>query len=213
MTALLELESFGVQRSGTTVVHDISLSLAPGESLAVLGDNGAGKSSLLAGIMGLAASSGILRLDGTDASRLPTHRRVKLGMGYCPDDRGMFAGLTARETLAAACRDADRSAAVAQTLALFPELERRADAPSWQLSGGEQQMLSLLRALIGRPKVLLLDEPSLGLAPALRERLARLLADVVAQGVSLLLVEQDVGFAQSLCSRSIFLARGQMRGE
>ena len=206
----LELDGFSVARGGVTVVHDISLTLAMGQSLAVLGDNGAGKSSLLAGIMGLAPSQGGIHLFGNDVARAPTHRRVAQGLGYCPDNRGLFPGLTARETLAAACRDpADRGAAISAWLGRFPELERRADAPSWQLSGGEQQMLSLARALIGRPRLLLLDEPSLGLAPALRERLVELLAAMGGQDLSLLLVEQDADFAQSLCASSIFLHRGR----
>jgi len=161
--------------------------------------------------MGLAPASGMLRIDGRDAVQLATHRRARAGLGYCPEDRGLFPGLTARETLAAACRPgADRRAAVSQCLAPFPELAGRADAPSWQLSGGEQQMLSLARALIGQPRLLLLDEPSLGLAPGLRQRLAELLAALIRSGISMLLVEQDLDFAQSLCSHSILLRRGRI---
>lgn len=211
MSALLELENFSVLRGDAVVVRDVSLGIAPGEAVAVLGDNGAGKSSLLAGIMGLAASSGGLTLNGEDIASWATYRRVRAGLGYCPDHRGLFPGLTAREVLLAACPDtAGRAQAVEQALLTFPELQRRAQAPSWQLSGGEQQMLSLLRALVGRPRLLLLDEPSLGLAPALRERLAGLLADTIAKGIALVVVEQDAGFAQSLCRRSIFLDRGRL---
>jgi len=211
MSALLELEKFSVTRGDAVVVREISLSVAPGEALAVLGDNGAGKSSLLAGIMGLAPSSGAIRLNGTDIASWPTHRRVRAGLGYCPDHRGLFPGLTGREVLLAACPGpTSRADAVELALRTFPELQRRAEAPSWQLSGGEQQMLSLLRALIGRPRLLLLDEPSLGLAPGLRERLAGLLADTVTRGIALVVVEQDAGFAQSLCRRSIFLRQGLM---
>jgi branched-chain amino acid transport system ATP-binding protein len=206
---VLDLNGFSVMRGGVTVVHDLSLSLTPGQSLAVLGDNGAGKSSLLAGIMGLTPSSGSIRLFGDDIGGLPTHRRVTLGLGYCPDHRGLFPALTPRETLMTACPAASqRDQYVSTWLSRFPELERRADAPSWQLSGGEQQMLSLARAMIGQPRLLLLDEPSLGLAPALRERLGGLLATIARDGVSLLLVEQDAHFAESLCSTSIFLDRG-----
>jgi branched-chain amino acid transport system ATP-binding protein len=212
MSALLALENFSVTRGDAVVVRDVSLAIAPGEALAILGDNGAGKSSLLAGIMGLASSSGGLRLEGQDIGSWPTHRRARAGLGYCPDHRGLFPGLSAHEVLLAACpAAAGRADAVGQALQAFPELQRRAEAPSWQLSGGEQQMLSLLRALMGRPRLLLLDEPALGLAPGLRERLAGLLADTLAKGIGLILVEQDAHFAQSLCQRSIFLHRGQLK--
>ncbi len=211
MSALLELQNFSVERGGMVVLRDISLSLAAGEAVAVLGDNGAGKSSLLAGIMGLADSSGELRFDGHDIGRWPAHRRARLGLGYCPDHRGMFPGLSARETLAASCRSAPgRRQQVEQALALFPELKRRADAPSWQLSGGEQQMLALLRTLIGRPKLLLLDEPALGLAPALRLRLTEVLVQAQAAGAALLLADRDEELTRTICSRTIFLERGNL---
>jgi branched-chain amino acid transport system ATP-binding protein len=213
MSALLELDSFTVRRGGVPVVQDVSLRLPPGGSLAVLGDNGAGKTSLLMGIMGLAPASGGLRLAGRDLAYWPTHGRVRAGLGYCPDHRGVFPGLTARETLAAACRHGDRAAAIRRCLALFPELAERVDAPSWQLSGGQQQMLSLARAMIGGPRLLLLDEPSLGLAPPLRARLADMLAILRRQGVALLLVEQDAEFAKSLCQSWISLHRGRLSSD
>jgi branched-chain amino acid transport system ATP-binding protein len=211
MSALLELKNFSVERGGVVVLRDISLSVAPGEAVAVLGDNGAGKSSLLAGIVGLADSSGGLRFDGHEIGRWPVHRRACLGLGYCPDHRGMFPGLSARETLAASCRSAPRRGQqVEQALALFPELKRRADAPSWQLSGGEQQMLALLRTLIGRPKLLLLDEPALGLAPALRLRLTEVLVQAQAAGAALLLADRDEELTRTICSRTIFLECGNL---
>ncbi len=210
MSPLLELQSFTVRRGGVPVVQDISLRLPPGESLAVLGDNGAGKTSLLMGIMGLAPASGGVSLAGRDVTGWLTHDRVRAGLGYCPDHRGLFPGLTARETLEAACRQGDRAAAVRRSLMLFPELAERADAPSWQLSGGQQQMLSLARAMIGAPRLVLLDEPGLGLAPALRARLGEVLGALTCQGVALLLVEQDVEFGKSLCQNSITLHRGRM---
>lgn len=210
MSALLELQSFAVWRGGVPVVQEVSLRMEPGQSLAVLGDNGAGKTSLLMGIMGLAPATGGLRFAGQELGGAPTHRRSLAGLGYCPDHRGMFPGLTARETLEAACRQGDRAAAVRQALTLFPELAERADGPSWQLSGGQQQMLSLARAMIGGPRLLLLDEPGLGLAPALRARLGEVLGALTRQGVALLLVEQDGELGGSLCQSSITLHRGLM---
>ncbi len=208
---LLELDAVSVWRGQTRVLHDISLRVGAGERIALLGDNGAGKSSLLLAIAGHLRTSGRIVLGSREIGSLPAHRRARAGIGFCPEGRRVFAGMTVADTLAVALQDRSPADALEKIYAVFPELARRRDSIAWQLSGGEQQMLALGRALAGGPSLLLIDEPFLGLAPAAAERLQAALEAVTAQGISLLLAEQDADRAQSVCDRSIFLEQGLLR--
>jgi branched-chain amino acid transport system ATP-binding protein len=194
----------------TTVVEDVSLTVAAGETLAIVGRNGVGKSTLLELIVGRALRrSGSVRLGDGDLSRLPVFRRSLAGLGYVPQQREVFASVTVREHLAIASRPGPWT--TARILELFPSLARRLGSLGIQLSGGEQQMLAIARALAGNPSVLLMDEPSEGLAPVVVEQLAAALRAVIADGsLAVLLVEQRVDIALDFSDRCLVMERGRI---
>jgi branched-chain amino acid transport system ATP-binding protein len=197
----------------SAAVLDIDdFTVAAGEIVALLGPNGAGKTTLLETILGFRPSSQAIRLLGQDVTSLPVERRVALGIGYVPERRRLFAGLTVRENLEASSSlpGPQRRQRVDEMLALFPVLAQRPEARAWLLSGGQQQMLALARALMDRPRLLLLDEPTLGLAPlVVADLLARLTA-LAADGTAILLSEQRAGLALGIASRGVVLSRGRM---
>jgi branched-chain amino acid transport system ATP-binding protein len=194
----------------TTVVEDVSLTVAAGETLAIVGRNGVGKSTLLELIVGRALRrSGNVRLGDDDLSRLPVFRRSLAGLGYVPQQREVFASVTVREHLAIAARPGPWT--TARILDLFPSLARRLGSLGNQLSGGEQQMLAIARALAGNPSVLLMDDPSEGLAPVVVEQLATALRAVIADGsLAVLLVEQRVDIALDFSDRCLVMERGRI---
>jgi branched-chain amino acid transport system ATP-binding protein len=187
------------------------LSVEPGEIVAVLGGNGAGKTEMLEGILGLRPLPGVA-LFGQDVSALPVERRAALGIGYVPAGRRVFASLTVRENLEAACSlpAAERSRRVEEIFGLYPMLGERPEARAWLLSGGQQQMLALARALMNRPRLLLLDEPTLGLAPRIVAELFEALRRISAQGGAILLAEQRAALALSVAQRGIVLSQGKI---
>jgi branched-chain amino acid transport system ATP-binding protein len=185
--------------------------VAAGEIVALLGANGAGKTTLMETILGFRASRAI-RLFGEDVTALSVERRVALGMGYVPERRRPFASLTVAENLEASSRlpAAQRRQRVDEILAAFPMLGERPDARAWLLSGGQQQMLALARALMDRPRLLLLDEPTLGLAPVVvADLLARLRASSAA-GTAILISEQRASLALGIATRGVVLSRGRV---
>jgi branched-chain amino acid transport system ATP-binding protein len=185
--------------------------VAAGEIVALLGANGAGKTTLMETILGFRASRAI-RLFGEDVTALSVERRVALGVGYVPERRRPFASLTVAENLGASSRlpVAQRRQRVAEILAAFPMLGERPDARAWLLSGGQQQMLALARALMDRPRLLLLDEPTLGLAPVVvADLLARLRASSAA-GTAILISEQRASLALGIATRGVVLSRGRV---
>lgn len=213
MTARLALEGLSVVRSGTVVVEPLSLSLDVGEVVALLGANGAGKSSLIEALTGhLPIAAGSLRLDGRELTGRSLEARARAGIAWCPEGRRLFPGLTVEETLdvAAAGARAARAAAIERMFALFPPLAERRGARAWQLSGGEQQMLAIARAVIATPSVLLLDEPSLGLAPTVLDAVFDSVHRLAASGTSVLLAEQNVPRALAVANRTVVLARGRV---
>jgi branched-chain amino acid transport system ATP-binding protein len=195
---------------GPTVVLDgISLAVPPGGTLAVLGRNGAGKTTLLATIMGLAnRHRGAIRLGGEPIDNVPTHRRARRGLGYVPQEREIFPSLTVEENLVVAALPGGW--ALLQVFDLFPALAERRRATGNRLSGGEQQMLAIGRALVGGPKVLLLDEPLEGLAPIVVETLFAALAAIRDDsGVTMVLAEQKADLALSFAEDAVVLDRGR----
>ena len=185
--------------------------VAAGEIVALLGANGSGKTTLMETILGFRTSRTI-RLFSQDVTSLPVERRVALGVGYVPERRRLFASLTVAENLeASSCLPAaQRRRRVDEMLAAFPMLGERPDARAWLLSGGQQQMLALARALMDRPRLLLLDEPTLGLAPVIVADLLARLRTTAADGTAVLLSEQRASLALGLASRGVVLSRGRV---
>ena len=197
----------------TTVIEDLSLSLLPGETVSVVGRNGVGKSTLLELIAGRATRhSGQIQLDAIDMAELPIFERARLGIGYVPQQREVFPSLTVMEHFAIAARPGYWN--VQRICALFPALTQRIRSLGKELSGGEQQMLAIARALIGNPKVLLMDEPSEGLAPVVVDQLALAMREVVRdRSLTVLLVEQRVDIALDLSQRCVVMDRGKIAFE
>lgn len=186
--------------------------MSAGEIVALLGGNGAGKTELLEAILGFRSASRPLALLGREVSGLSVERRIQLGIGYVPEGRRVFAGLTVRENLEASSSLAsgDRGRRVDEMFALFPQLGERPDARAWLLSGGQQQMLALARALMNRPRLLLLDEPTLGLAPVVVADLLAHLRRLADDGMAILLAEQRAGLALGIAHKGVVLSRGQV---
>jgi len=204
-----------VDYGGIKALRGVSLEVPEGQVVALIGANGAGKTTTLRAISKmLRPAAGAIRFLGQDVTGLASHQLVARGMAHAPEGRGIFLNLTVRENLelgaylrrdrAGIAADADRN------YALFPILAERRDQVSGTLSGGEQQMLAVARALMSRPRLLLLDEPSLGLAPQVVERIFAVLRDVSATGVSLLLVEQNAHKALQLAHRAYVLETGNI---
>jgi len=187
---LLEVEDLRVRYGAVEAVHGVSFTVNGGEVTALIGANGAGKSSTLAAISGLVATQGRIRFDGRDIAGAPPHVIVRAGVVHVPEGREVLAQMTVEENLLMGLRRRDR-AELASAYERFPILRERRSLLAGTLSGGEQQMLAIARALLARPRVLLLDEPSLGLAPLVVKRVFETLADLKAQGVTMLLVEQN----------------------
>jgi branched-chain amino acid transport system ATP-binding protein len=194
------------------VLHGVDLEVRQGEVVTLLGRNGAGRTSTLRAIMGLTgARRGSVRIFGTEAIELPTHRIAHLGVGYCPEERGIFASLSCRENLLLPPRVAATGGLDEDALhALFPNLRERADSPGSRLSGGEQQMLAVARILRTGARLLLLDEISEGLAPVIVQRLGEVVQALRARGFTILLVEQNFRFAAPLSDRFYVLEHGRV---
>jgi branched-chain amino acid transport system ATP-binding protein len=194
----------------TVVLENINLSLKEGESLSIIGRNGVGKTTLLATVMGhTTLHSGQIRLQDKDISNLVAYKRNWAGLGYVPQEREVFPSLTVRENLQVAVRPGRWT--IEGVYKLFPRLQEREGNYGNQLSGGEQQMLAIARALVGNPAVLLMDEPSEGLAPVIVEELTRAVKQLAqAEGLALLLVEQNTRVALQISPRTIVMDRGRI---
>ncbi len=210
--SLLEVENLHAGYGRIEVLHGITLHLEANELCAIVGANGAGKTTLLLAISRvLHARSGSVRFEGRDITRAASHTIVRAGLHHVPEGRRMLAGMTVEENLlvASAVRhDLDVCAEIAATYERFPVLGERRAIAAGSLSGGEQQMLAIARALIVKPKALLLDEPSMGLAPKLVDRIFAIVAQERARGTAILLVEQNARKALALADRAYVLERG-----
>ena len=215
----LVIENVSVAYGHVKAVTDFSLSVNAGEVVALLGPNGAGKTTTLKTISGLRkVSSGAIMFDGQDISKVPAHERVDLGISQAPEGRGIFPGMTVLENLEMGKfhrknRKAEMDEDLDNIYTLFPRLKERSSQAGGTLSGGEQQMLAIGRALMSRPKVLLLDEPSMGLAPQMIANIFRIITQINKQGVTILLVEQNAQQALTHAHRAYVLETGLVTKE
>ncbi len=215
MTPLLEVSGLTVNYGVIAAVRSVSFEVRSGEIVVLLGANGAGKTSILKAVSGLIPGGGLVRFEGADLAAVPAHERVGRGIAHVPEGRRIFYNLSVRENLllggwvqaskAGAAQELDR------VLALFPRLGERLSQAGGTLSGGEQQMLAVGRALMSRPKLLLLDEPSMGLSPKLVESIFTMLSDFHKSGMTLLVVEQNAAMALTLASRAYVLEAGEIK--
>ncbi len=213
---MLACDDLAVSYGPVAALRGVSLTVGRGECVALLGANGAGKTTLLRALSGLVRMrGGTVRLDGQTIDALAPDRRARLGLAHVPERRRIFPGLTVRENLTVATAGWRRagqsvSAELDRVVALFPRLGERQRQYGWTLSGGEQQMLAVGRALMARPRVLLLDEPSLGLAPLIAEEVYARLDDIRRDGMTMLLVEQNTALALAVAGRGYVLEQGRI---
>ncbi|MEV0154501.1 ABC transporter ATP-binding protein [Micromonospora sp. NPDC050686] len=208
---MLRIENLSAWYGEARVLREVSLEVAAGEVVTLVGRNGAGKSTLLRCVMGLhSGKSGTVALDGRDVTKLPAHRRARLGLGWVPDDRGAYASLTVTENLTLPPRVGPDPWSLERVYEAFPALHLRRDSPATKLSGGEQQMLALARVLRMGARLLLCDEPTEGLSPLLVQQVGDLLREAKKHGVTVLLVEQNLHFATGVADRHYLLAEGRV---
>ena len=211
---MLQVRDLHVAYGGTPVLKDVGLAVAEGEIVSIVGRNGAGKTTFLKALMGLvAAQTGTISLQGQELTALPAHQRARRGLGYVPQGRMIFGDLSVEENLllGAELKPAGKQARVDAVLEEFPRLRERLRQAGGTLSGGEQQMLALARALVGDPRLLLLDEPSAGIQPSILQEIEESIAHVNrTRGLTVLLVEQNIELAASLSRRVCIMDRGQI---
>jgi urea ABC transporter ATP-binding protein UrtE len=212
---MLRLEDLRGGYGQTAVLHGLSLTVAAGETKVLLGRNGVGKTTLLRTIMGgVPAFSGSIELDGRDLRALKPHQRARAGLGYVPQERDIFPGLSVEDNLrvaAISCRDDDWQGDLEQLYAEFPVLHEKRSTPGRSLSGGQQQILALARALITAPKVLLLDEPSEGIQPSIVQQIAEVIAKIERErDLALVVVEQNLDFVARFAEQAEVVDKGRV---
>jgi branched-chain amino acid transport system ATP-binding protein len=215
---MLDVHDLEVWYGAAPALWGVSLTLRAGELLAVVGPNGAGKTTLINALCGIErARAGRIVVDAVDVTRLPAHRFCAAGIAVVPEGRRLFTAMTVRENLELGSHlpraRAERAGSLAAALDLFPALREKLASPAGELSGGQQQMVAIARALMARPRLLLLDEPSLGLSPLIVADMFDAVRRINAQGVSVLLVEQNVEVALSLSDRAYVLEEGRIVAE
>jgi branched-chain amino acid transport system ATP-binding protein len=216
-TPLLEVSDLQVFYGRIQAIKGISFKVNEGEIVTLIGANGAGKTTTMKTMSGVRpVTVGSIVFDGTDITKLPSHKRVAMGIGQSPEGRGIFPGMTVRENLDMGMylrKDRKSQAAnddLERVLTLFPRLRERIDQAGGSMSGGEQQMLAIGRALMGRPRLLLLDEPSMGLAPMLINQIFKIIQEINSQGTTVLLVEQNAAKALKIAHRAYVLETGEI---
>lgn len=212
---MLSIESIDVYYGKVPALHSVTLSVNEGEVVTLVGANGAGKSTLLKAVSGTVTTKGRIEFDGRNLVGFKPERVVREGVVHVPEGRRIFPGLTVVENLEVAAYAAGRGNKeiredLPRMLSIFPSLEARRKSYGWSLSGGEQQMLAIARGLMARPKLLLIDEPSLGLAPLLVQEVFRVIREIRAQGTTLLLAEQNARVALGMADRGYVLETGRV---
>jgi branched-chain amino acid transport system ATP-binding protein len=215
MTApMLEVHDLHAWYGESHVLHGVSFDVREGEVVTLLGRNGAGRTSTLRAIMGLTGSrKGSIKVHGQEVVAMSTHRIARLGIGYCPEERGIFSSLSAEENLMLPPELAKNGMSVEQIYAMFPNLKERASSQGTRLSGGEQQMLAVARILRTGARLLLLDEISEGLAPVIVQKLAEMVLALRKQGYTIVMVEQNFRFAAPLADRFFVMEHGRILQE
>jgi branched-chain amino acid transport system ATP-binding protein len=209
---MLEVDGIHTYYGDSHILHGVSLEVRAGEAVALLGRNGSGKTTLIRSVVGFTPPrDGAVRFEGRPIHRLPAYAIARLGIGLVPQGRRIFAPLTVAENLTLGARSGDGTGwSVERVFALFPRLRERAQQSGGTLSGGEQQMLAVARALMTNPRLLLLDEPSEGLAPLVVREIGRVLLGLKREGLSILLVEQNVPLALRVADRVYVMSKGQI---
>jgi branched-chain amino acid transport system ATP-binding protein len=211
---MLGIEGLNTHYGRAHILQDLSLRIGAGEVMVLLGRNGAGKSTTMKSVIGIVRpSSGSIRFDGAEIAGLEPHRIARLGLGYVPEDRRVFADLTVMENLEVGRqkpREGLRSWTPERLFDLFPNLGRMRDRPGGRMSGGEQQMLTIARTLMGNPRLILLDEPSEGLAPVIVEQMASAILALKAEGLTVLLAEQNLHFASGVADGATVVEKGRV---
>jgi len=214
MAALLDIQGLNAWYGESHVLHGVDMTVAEGETVTILGRNGVGKTTTLRAIVGiLRARKGRIAFAGTDMMPVPLHRTAHKGIGFVPEERGIFASLSVAENLKLPPVVADGGMTLDEIFALFPNLYERRNSPGTKLSGGEQQMLAMARILRTGVKMLLLDEPTEGLAPVIVQRIGEVLKTLKARGMTILLVEQNFRFASRIADRFYLMDHGRMVAE
>ena len=203
--AMLTVENLSASYGAAQILFGLSLEVGRGEVVALMGRNGAGKSTTMKAIMGLMARKGSVQFNGTDISRGKPHEIARLGLGFTPEDRRIFADLTFADGTPAPQWTPEK------LFKLFPNLGEMPDRPGGGMSGGEQQMLTVARTLMGNPLLVLLDEPSEGVAPLIVEQMANTILELKKEGLSILLSEQNMVFAELVSDRAYILEKGEIR--
>ena len=208
---LLRIEGLNAWYGESHILHGVDLSVHEGEVVCLLGRNGSGRTTTLRAIVGLTGvRTGSIRIRGEEAIKLPPHKVARLGVGYCPEERGIFASLSAEENLLLPRVIGAGGMSVAEIYAMFPNLKERASSPGTRLSGGEQQMLAVARILRTGARLLLLDEISEGLAPVIVQKLGEMIRTLKARGYTIVLVEQNFRFAAPLADRFYVMEHGKI---
>jgi branched-chain amino acid transport system ATP-binding protein len=208
---LLRIEGLNAWYGESHILHGVDLTVSQGEVVCLLGRNGAGRTTTLRAMLGLTgARQGSIRINGEEVIKLAPHKIARLGVGYCPEERGIFASLSAEENLMLPPAIAAGGMSVDEIYAMFPNLQERAGSPGTRLSGGEQQMLAVARILRTGARLLLLDEMSEGLAPVIVQKLAEMIVTLKAKGYTIVLVEQNFRFAAPLADRFYVMEHGRI---
>jgi branched-chain amino acid transport system ATP-binding protein len=210
-TEMLRIEDLQAWYGESHILHGVNLTVNEGEVVCLLGRNGAGRTTTMRAIVGLTgARKGSIRIHGEEAIRLSPHKVARLGVGYCPEERGIFSSLSTQENLRLPPVTAQGGMSVDEIYAMFPNLKERANSPGTRLSGGEQQMLAVARILRTGARLLLLDEISEGLAPVIVQKLAETIRTLKARGYTIMLVEQNFRFAAPLADRFYVMEHGRI---
>ena len=209
---MLEVRNLHAYYGKSHILQGVDLDVAEGEVVSLLGRNGVGRSTTVKAIMGEVAPRGVVRFKGREIAGLPNHRIARLGLGYVPESRDVFPTLTVRQNLLLGRKHARREGRwrVEDMLAMFPNLARRADQPAGVLSGGEKQMLTICRTLMGDPDLVMIDEPTEGLAPLLVRQVGELIAEIARAGLAILLVEQKLSIALDISHRLYVMGHGRI---